>query len=142
MIEFLNGIAIFAPIGTSLEFFADPERNVQHGVRQVKEERSFLVALNEVKSFVGVDSGQFVNLHRTLHHLAVAYQGHASLFLEKDRLNGVEVVQQAKVVVESLVARKKGFMKPEVPFSDAGGLVAMVLQQFGKGQFVGMNPRW
>ena len=142
MIEFLDGIAVFAPFGSSLEFFAHPERNVQHGVGQVKEERSFLVALNEVKGFVGADFCQFVDVRRTLHHLAVAHQGHASLVLEKDRLDGVEVVQQAEVVVESLVARKKRFVKPEVPFSDAGGLVAMVLEQFGKGQFVGMNPRW
>ncbi len=51
-------------------------------------------------------------------------------------------MQQAEVVVEPLVTGKKRFVKPEVPFSDAGGLVAMVLEQFGKGQFVRVNPGW
>ena len=62
-----------APIGTS-EFSPTPS-GTQHGVRQVKEERSFLVALNEVKSFVGVDSGQFVNLHRRFTTLPLRIRG-------------------------------------------------------------------
>ena len=93
MIEFLNGIAVFAPIGTSLEFFADSERDVKHGVRQVEEERFFLVGSNEFDGFVGAGLGQLVLIRRTLHHLAIAHQGHASLVLEKDRLHWVQVVQ-------------------------------------------------
>ena len=131
VIEFLNGIAIFAPFGSSLEFFAHPERNVQHGVRQVKEERFFLFRsmksrASSVQTLVNslTSAGRFTTL--PLH------QGHASLVLEKDRLDGVEVVQQAEVVVEPLIVWKKGFMKPEVPFSDAGGLVAIVLSSSGR----------
>ena len=45
-------------------------------------------------------------------------------------------------MVEPLIAGKKRFVKPEVPFSDAGGLVAVGLEQFGNGQFIRMNSGW
>ena len=45
-------------------------------------------------------------------------------------------------MIKALVAGKKRFLEPKVPFSDAGGLVAVVLEQFGYGQFIGMNPGW
>ena len=73
MIEFLDGIAVFAPIRSSLEFFADPEWNMQHGMGQIEEERFLLVAFDEVNRFVGVELCQFVLIRRTLHNLAVAH---------------------------------------------------------------------
>ena len=51
-------------------------------------------------------------------------------------------MQQAEVMVEALVAWKKGFVKPEMPFSDAGGLVAIGLEQFSDCQLIRMDTGW
>ena len=93
MIQFLDGIAVFAPIRSSLELFAHPERVVEHGMRQVEEERFILVALDKSNGLVGVDPGQLVGIGRALDHLAVTHQGDTSLVLEKERLYGIEVMQ-------------------------------------------------
>ncbi len=50
VIEFLNRVAVFAPVRAAFEFFAHAERIVEHGVRQIEKERTFLVLLDELES--------------------------------------------------------------------------------------------
>ena len=45
-------------------------------------------------------------------------------------------------MIKALVAGKKRFLEPQVPFSNTGGLVAVGLEQFRKGQFIRMNSGW
>ena len=56
-----------------------------------------------------------------------------------DDLDRVKIMQQSKVVVESLIARQKWLMKAEMPLADAGGRIPIRLQQLSKRQLIGMN---
>ena len=48
-------------------------------------------------------------------------------------------MQQTKVVIETLIAWQKRFLKSQVPFSDTGSRVTVLLKQLGDRQFVRMN---
>ncbi len=85
---------------------------------------------------VGVEFRQFRGIGRTLDDIAVPHQGHASLVLEINDLNRVEIVQQSEIVIETLIVRQERLVKAEMPFADTGRRVAVFLQQFGNRQFV------
>ena len=125
MVQLLNGVAVFAPIGFALEGFADPERDVQHGVRQVEKKRTLLVGADELHSLIGVQTGEFGRVGRTLDNFAIADQRHAALFLEVNDLHRIQIVQQAVIMIEALIAWQKRLLKAEVPFADASRGVAI-----------------
>ena len=128
VVHFLNRITVFAPIGFPLERFADPERDVQHGVRQVEKERTLLVGTDELHGLIGVQACELGGVGGALDDLAVADQRHAALFLEIADLHRIQVVQQPVIMIESLIARQERFVKAEVPFADAAGGVAVSLE--------------
>ena len=90
VIELLDGVAVFAPLGRSLKLRTHPERVVQHRVRQVEEEGLVLAFLHEGDRLVGVELRQFGGISGTLHDFAVSQEGHAFL-AEVNGLDGVEV---------------------------------------------------
>lgn len=73
---------------------------------------------------------EFGGISRSLHDLIIAQQRHAPLFLEVNRLHRIEVMQQAEVVIESLILRQEWLMKTEMPFADAGRRIAVLVEQF------------
>ena len=146
MIELLDGIAVFAQSGASFESFADPKRIVQHGVRQIDEKRllrhGMLVAgviTDEGDRLVGIKVGEFVGIGRTLDDFAIAYEWNSALVFEMPDLDRIEIVEQAEVVIEALLARQERLVKAEVPLADAGGGVAIGLQEFGEGELERVN---
>ena len=128
MVQLLNGVAVCAPIGFTLEGFADSERDVQHGVRQVEKERMLLVGADELHGLIGVQAGEFARVGRTLDNFAIADQRHAALFLEVNNLHRIQIVQQAVIMIEALIAWQKRLLKAEVPFADASRGVAIGLE--------------
>ena len=48
-------------------------------------------------------------------------------------------MQQAEVFVEALISRQQRFLKTKVPLADAGCSVAILLEQLGDGQLIGMD---
>ena len=128
MVQLLNGVAVFAPIGFTLEGFADPERDVQHGVRQVEKKRTLLVGADEFHGLIGVQEGEFARVGRTLDNISIADQRYAALFLEVNNLHRIQIVQQAVIMIEALIAWQKRLLKAEVPFADASRGVAIGLE--------------
>ncbi len=110
-------------------------------MRQIKKKRTVLVLLDKLDGLVGVELRQFGGIDRTLDDITITHQGHTSLVLEINDLNRVKIMQQTEIVIEALVARQERLVKAEVPFADASGRIAVVLQQLGNRQFVGMNAR-
>ena len=93
VIELLDGVTVLAPVGAALECCAHPQWVVEHGVRQVEEERALLVLLDKSDGLVGVGPGQFCRINGTLDNRVIAQQGDTSLIFEIDDLNRVKVVQ-------------------------------------------------
>ena len=95
---------------------------------QVEKERAFFVLLDKSNGLVSVELCQFRRISRAFNHLVISHQGHATLVLEKDDLNRVKIVQQPEIMIEALIARQEWLLKSKMPFADAGGGVATVLQ--------------
>ena len=128
VVQLLNRITVVPPFGFALERFADADRVVQHGVRQVEEERTLFVLADKLDGFIGVQACELRGIGRALEHLAIPDQRHAALFLKINDLHRIQIVAQAEVVVESLVAWQKRFVKAKVPFADASRGVAIGLE--------------
>ena len=125
MVQLLNGVAVFAPIGFALEGLTDAQWVVQHGVRQVEKEGLLLVGADEFHGLIGIQAGEFGRVGRTLDNFAIADQRHAALFLEVNDLHRIQIVQQAVIMIEALIAWQKRLLKAEVPFADASRGVAI-----------------
>ena len=141
MVEFLNRVAVLAPVRAAFEFVAHAERVVEHGMRQVEEERAFFARLDESNGLVGVEFYQLRRISRPLHDIAISHQRHAALVFEIHDLNGIKIVQQSEIMIEPLIVRQEWFVISQVPFADARRRVAVVLEEFRNRQLVRVNTR-
>jgi len=137
-VNFFDGVTVEA-VGTfAAEFFARIEWVVDHGVRQVEEERPVSVFVYEFDGFFGVafcegvlDSGGFDDFF-------VSHEGQrwiAGFFSYAH----VVAIWDAEVVVEAPAGGEEGRLVAKVPFSDAAGGVAPSFQDFGNCDFVGVE---
>ena len=109
---------------------------MRHRVRKVEEERSFPVGLDELQRLRRVESGHLGgNGWPSFDHIA-AQDGHAAFVDEVVGLPVVQVVQHAVVTVEALVQGPHALDETEVPFPDAAGGIAGILQDFGECHFI------
>ena len=67
--------------GSAFEFLGDRQRQVHHGVREVKKEGVILVFGNEFDRFLGVALGQGLLVRRILDYLFAPHQGNPIPFL-------------------------------------------------------------
>ena len=72
------------------EGFADSERDVQHGVRQVEKE-ALLVGTDELNGLIGVQARELGGIGGAFDDLVVADQRHTALFLEIDDLHRIKL---------------------------------------------------
>ena len=83
---------------------------------------------DEFHGLIGVQAGEFGRFGRTLDNFSIADQRHAALFLEVNNLHRIQIVQQAVIMIEALIAWQKRLLKAEVPFADASRGVAIGLE--------------
>ena len=158
-VKFLYGVPVKANLAFALEESSRIEGNVRHGVGKVDEEGLFLVLFDEGDGFLGVALGQGVLVGRIFDDLGIAHQRH-QVFLHPvlDVLQGdsfpqhdvvgqglgwverhVIAVGNAEVGVEPLAGRQKLLEVPEVPLPDAGGRIALGLEQIRDRDLIGIK---
>ena len=111
-------------------------------VRQVEEERFFLVRPNEAHRLLRVafDDGALFLVGKQFEHLVVPQERqHAFAGYLRFALHVVRV-RDAEVVIEALLRRQELRLVAQVPLADALGRIAQSLQAFGDGHLVGMQP--
>ena len=104
-------------------------------MRNVEKERSGLVPAYEAEGLLGVAAGDGVLLHRSLDDLLSAHQGQGNVLAVH-----VVAVGDAVVGIEALGCRQEIRMVTEMPFPDAAGGVAPLLEHLGDGQLGGIEP--
>lgn len=158
-IEFLDGVPVKANLAFALEERSRIEGNVRHGVGKVDEEGFLLILLDEGNGFLGVALGQGVLVGGVFDDFSVAHQRnevflHPALdVLQSDPFSQDDVVGQglswveghvvavgnAEVGVEPLAGRQKLLEVPEVPLPDAGGRIALGLEQVRDRDLIGIE---
>jgi hypothetical protein len=112
---------------------------MEHGVREIKEKGLLPVFLDEGDGLVCVKACQFYRIGGPLNHVTIPQEGDAALVLEVDDLDVIKIVEDSKVMIETLLSRQERFMESKVPLPDTGSGVSVRLEEFGEGNFVWMN---
>lgn len=136
------------------------ERNVRHGVGEVEEEGLVLVGLDEVHGLLGVATGDgalvngefddFFVLHEGRFPLGESGLGIGPKFVHSGRSTlgfpfvvrviHVVGVGNAEVGIEAVLLREGFGVMAEVPFSEAGGGVALSFEVIGDGVLGRVEP--
>ena len=143
-VEFLHPIAERRG-GLATELVAGMNRRVNGGVRKIKEERMILLLANKFHSFIGVTLGEFgLILGRDLFDdFVVAHQREWRAFSFSELavfLPHVIRVREAEVMIEPVARGEKIRVIAEMPLADDRRRVALLLEQFGDGVFLGADP--
>ena len=107
--------------------------------RKITEKGIIFIFLNKFNCFVGVNFCKFSGVGGTFDYLPIADQWDSALIFEINDFNGVKIMKQTKVMIESLVFGQEGFVKTKVPFADAGCGVAILFDQFSDRKRVGVK---
>ena len=123
------------------------EGNVNHRVRQVKEEGLFLVAADEVDGVLGVEGRQLILIgsvdigigeavlgNQRQFRVVIPFMSDAMRLASRSHVIGIG---EAEVFVKALVEWEEAFFIAEVPFAEDARGVVLLLTDFGKGGLLG-----
>lgn len=148
-VDFHQDIGEEAFAAAILKAAAGEEWHVDHGVRQVEEERLISAAIDEGGGFLGAESGEFGLIGGgncgiddgvifDQRQVRPAFQSFFHRQLSYFRMEGPHVVAvgQTEVLIEAVLERQEGEMVSEVPFAEAGGGVVFLSADFRECGFV------
>ena len=128
-IQFANdvGVQVMGSVGR-VEVLRGGERLVRHRVRQIQKEGLVALGFDEAQRSLRIALGEGALNDRVLDDSIVL-----------DKLDGAHIVrvEDAEIGVEASLDRKIIRDVPEVPFADAGGGVALLLEGLRNGDLAG-----
>jgi hypothetical protein len=138
--------------GFVLKLFSGEQRHVDHGVWQVKEEGAVAAGFDEGDSSFGVLSGEpclLFGCDFRIDDVVVFKEWQVwpcfESFIERQMQDfgmkrpHIVTVWQPEVLVEAVLQRQERLAVAEVPFSEAGGGVALAAADFRDGGFSGVE---
>ena len=137
-VDLFHGIAPSTVLRLAREPLGGVLGPVRHGVRQIQEERAFLVFLDKRQGLLGVALGNQPLVGLVFDHLFSAQQGQRRVAVRLPPRIVAHVVgkRYSKVRVEPMSGRQERTLVAQVPLAHAGRLVAHRLQRLGQCDFV------